>query len=169
MKIVNLNSLKIEDEHDFKITSLRVQLNPSDFESIKSIDLATIKAAIEMACMLEEDDTAKDDCVDIRFNFYVDDVDVLTEDNFETLVHLVNSNFLGKEFLMLENEKGRKRERRLDVPISLLGVHTSKRIVKNMVNEVTLVDRFNMFISLEDKYMFRLVDKESVEVGESIE
>lgn len=171
MKILNLDKIKIEDDNDVRFLGLTCDLTTKDFESLKSLDLATIKAAERMANVLNQTTVDKNKSYLICFNFEYcdDDTNLRSPDDFITLVNLLNSNFLGKNLLQLNSEKGRARERRLDVPDNLLGVHTTRRILKNLLNEQTLVDRFNVQIRFNDVFVYNLVDKQSVELGDKYE
>lgn len=175
MKILNLNTIKIEDDNDPKLLGLTCDLTAKDFETLKSLDLTTIKAAERMTNVLNQTTIDKDKPYLICFNFeYEDDAKTCSPDDFVTLVNLLNSNFLGKNILQLNSEKGRARERRLDVPDNLLGVHTTRRILKNLLNEQTLVDKFNVQIRFNDTsayntFVYNLVDKQSVQVGDDYE
>jgi hypothetical protein len=68
----------------------------------------------------------------------------ITEEEFESAVNVILAAF----FRNIRVDKGRPRERRLDVPENLKGdVHCSLALLKNAINYRTLVDRFQLEIT----------------------
>ena len=71
----------------------------------------------------------------------------LSEEGFEAVVNLIVAAF----FALIKVNKGRPRERRLDVPENLkTSINCNMSLLKNAINYQTLVDKLQMTISCGD-------------------
>ena len=81
-----------------------------------------------------------------KFEFEVVSTEELDEYAFESAVKLI----LTAVFEVMHCPKGRKRERRLDVPVKLKTLNCNMSLLKNAINYQTLVDKFQIEITYKD-------------------
>lgn len=143
MQYINLKNLKIETTTPDDKTMVNVATVPyNDTETISSQWL-NIRAAVKKVF----------DPIDRpgrphKFEFEVVANEELSVEAFESAVKLILTAAF--ENLVVQPKKGRTRERRLDVPENLKLVNCNMSLLKNAINYVTIVDKFQIEIYNQD-------------------
>lgn len=133
LDLENLDIRTTEDNQEIITKGTHIELVPNS-------SISTLAAKIE--------DAVKNLVADLKegkvYNFAVDILGDIAEEEFESAVNVILAAF----FRNIKVNKGRPRERRLDVPENLKGdVHCSLALLKNAINYRTLVDRFQLEIT----------------------
>lgn len=137
LKYLDLDKLKIEKISNTSDTIITkgVSGNISADVSLKDINSVAIELVDELLVNLDNSKI---------YNFCIDLMDELDEENFETVVNVVVAAFFRK----MTTNGSRARERRLDVPDNLKErVFCNMSLVKSAINAATLVDRFQLVIT----------------------
>ena len=144
MFFIDLNKLRIIKDYHFQPYNIEISL---DLGSAAAKILAQLKEACASLCA---------DTPAIAASYSVDVVaGNITEEDFITLTNLTTIAF----FETLTTSEGRSRERRLDIPEKMQGVHISAALLKRAINQKTKVDVFNLAINCGD-FHYVLVDNQ---------
>ena len=133
LDLENLDIRTTEDNQEIITKGTHIDLVPNS-------SISTFAAKIDPAVkkLLEELNSDK------IYNFGIDLFGDIDDEEFESAVNVILAAF----FRNIRVDKGRPRERRLDVPENLKGdVHCSLALLKNAINYRTLVDRFQLEIT----------------------
>lgn len=137
MQYINLKTLKIENTTlDDKI---EVKIIPIEYDDSKPITELFPSMGVAVKNALESVDRLTRPH---RFDFEVRASETLTEESFESAVKLILAAFFGT----IVRDKGRPRERRLDVPENLKSINCNMSLLKCAINYQTLVDKFQVEI-----------------------
>lgn len=133
LDLADLETKTIADGNEIITKGVSVRINEN--MNINEITLISKEAVKNLLADLNPDKV---------YNFAFDLMaEQLSEEVFETVVNVLVAAF----FQGMRIDKGRPRERRLDVPDNLKGcVHCSLGLLKNAINYRTLVDRFQLEI-----------------------
>ena len=133
LDLENLETKVTEDNEEIITKGTHIDLVPNS-------SISTLAAKIDPAVQKLVADLNEDKI----YNFAVDILGEISEEEFESAVNVILAAF----FRNIKVNKGRPRERRLDVPENLKGeVHCSLALLKNAINYRTLVDRFQLEIT----------------------
>lgn len=137
MEYINLKNLKIEStQPDDKIEACMTMVSYDDLKSMVE-QFPAMEAAVKKVV-----DTIDRPSRPHRFEFEVISAESLDEDAFESAVKLITAAFFG----IIVGDKGRKRERRLDVPENLKTLNCNMSLLKCAINYQTVVDKFQLEI-----------------------
>ena len=137
MEYINLKNLKIEStQPDDKIEACMTMVSYDDLKSMVE-QFPVMEAAVKKVV-----DTIDRPSRPHRFEFEVISAESLDEDAFESAVKLITAAFFG----VIVGDKGRKRERRLDVPENLKTLNCNMSLLKCAINYQTVVDKFQLEI-----------------------
>ena len=137
MEYINLKNLKIEStQPDDKIEACVTMVSYDDLKSMVE-QFPAMEAAVKKVV-----DTIDRPSRPHRFEFEVVSDEPLDEDAFESAVKLITAAFFG----VIVGDKGRKRERRLDVPENLKTLNCNMSLLKCAINYQTVVDKFQLEI-----------------------
>jgi hypothetical protein len=137
MEYINLKNLKIEStQPDDKIEACMTMVSYDDLKSMVE-QFPAMEAAVKKVV-----DTIDRPGRPHRFEFEVISAESLDEDAFESAVKLITAAFFG----VIVGDKGRKRERRLDVPENLKTLNCNMSLLKCAINYQTVVDKFQLEI-----------------------
>jgi hypothetical protein len=137
MEYINLKNLKIEStQPDDKIEACMTMVSYDDLKSMVE-QFPAMEAAVKKVV-----DTIDRPSRPHRFEFEVISTESLDEDAFESAVKLITAAFFG----VIVGDKGRKRERRLDVPENLKTLNCNMSLLKCAINYQTVVDKFQLEI-----------------------
>ena len=137
MEYINLKNLKIEStQPDDKIEACITMVSYDDLKSMVE-QFPAMEAAVKKVV-----DTIDRPSRPHRFEFEVVSDEPLDEDAFESAVKLITAAFFG----VIVGDKGRKRERRLDVPENLKTLNCNMSLLKCAINYQTVVDKFQLEI-----------------------
>ena len=141
MQYINLKNLKIEETRpENKIEACLTQITYDDLKSVVE-QFPAMGAAVKKVF-----DTIDRPGRPHRFEFEVVSEQPLDEDAFESAVKLITAAFFG----VIVGDKGRKRERRLDVPENLKTLNCNMSLLKCAINYQTLIDKFQLEITHND-------------------
>ena len=141
MEYINLKNLKIEStQPDDKIEACMTMVSYDDLKSMVE-QFPAMEAAVKKVV-----DTIDRPSRPHRFEFEVISAESLNEDAFESAVKLITAAFFG----VIVGDKGRKRERRLDVPENLKTLNCNMSLLKCAINYQTVVDKFQLEIFCGD-------------------
>lgn len=134
LDLADLETKIIADSNEIITKGVSIRINEN--MNINEITLISKEAVKNLLADLNPDKV---------YNFAFDLMaEQLSEEVFETVVNVLVAAF----FQGMRIDKGRPRERRLDVPDNLKGdVHCSLALLKNAINYRTLVDRFQLEIT----------------------
>ena len=137
MEYINLKNLKIEStQPDDKIEACVTMVSYDDLKSMVE-QFPAMEVAVKKVV-----DTIDRPSRPHRFEFEVISAEPLDEDAFESAVKLITAAFFG----VIVGDKGRKRERRLDVPENLKTLNCNMSLLKCAINYQTVVDKFQLEI-----------------------
>lgn len=137
MEYINLKNLKIEStQPDDKIEACMTMVSYDDLKSMVE-QFPAMEAAVKKVV-----DTIDRPSRPHRFEFEVISAESLDENAFESAVKLITAAFFG----IIVGDKGRKRERRLDVPENLKTLNCNMSLLKCAINYQTVVDKFQLEI-----------------------
>lgn len=137
MEYINLKNLKIEStQPNDKIEACMTMVSYDDLKSMVE-QFPAMEAAVKKVV-----DTIDRPSRPHRFEFEVISAESLDEDAFESAVKLITAAFFG----VIVGDKGRKRERRLDVPENLKTLNCNMSLLKCAINYQTVVDKFQLEI-----------------------
>jgi hypothetical protein len=157
MLFLNLDKLKINKSYQYQTKSTVI-----GDESLLQGTIAQIGFAAKNGLQEVLDDMPAIECV---YEFIVNGDGVATEDEAADFISVVNI-VLGAFFNRICQDKGRARERRLDVPENLKALKVNMSILKKAINSATIIDNFNIIIKYKDLF-FMLVDEKDVEPSET--
>ena len=140
LKYLDLLNLKVDSvSTDEQIITKGVNVNIPQNCSIKEMNDIVDEHIKSLVKNLEEDKI---------YNFAIDVLDTenneLSEEEFESVVKVS----LAALFRNIKLEKGRNRERRLDVPEDMKkSINCNMSIIKSAINAKTSIDKFQLTIS----------------------
>ena len=145
MFFIDLDKLEIVESNDCSIVSEKIEINTDDATTI-------IASKAREICdkLLNKNKWNKP----VIFNVILDSAKMNQED-FVSTVNIFNAVFFEKIVI----HKGRKRERRLDVPKNLFSIHISAGLLKKAINNQTKVDKFNLTIRCNDLCYYMIDEK----------
>ena len=145
MFFINLDKLEIIANNNCSIVSEKVAIDIND-----SATVIASKARDICDKLLNKNKWNKP----VVFNIIIDSKQMEKEE-FVTIVNVFNAVFFEKIIV----HKGRKRERRLDIPKSFFPVHISVGLLKKAINYQTKVDKFNLTIRCNDLCYYMIDEK----------
>lgn len=141
MQYINLNTLKIEKTTvEDKVEACLTKIEYDDLKSVVE-QFPAMGAAVKKVF-----DSVNRPSRPHKFEFEVVSQEPLDEGAFESAVKLITAAFFG----VIVGNKGRKRERRLDVPENLKTLNCNMSLLKCAINYQTLVDKFQLEITHND-------------------
>ena len=146
MLFINLKDNKIIKEFKYTTKEISTKIN---FEAA----ISEVKKAFESALsqVISQDPLATHYIIDIEGEGNATDEEII---NFLSIVNVGCAVF----FSLFTQSDRRDREWRLDVPSNLMGVKTSRSLMKKAVNYKTVNDVFNFTIKYKDLF-FTLCDE----------
>ncbi len=159
MYLVNLEKMQIDKAGNADIFNYEI-----DWQSIESSPLSLQKEAIKNAISdLVNHPSTYPAFYDITFVDPRDDTDE-DDDLFLSIVNVTLAVF----FELMCTDKGRPRERRLDVPSKLQCLKCSRSLIKRAVNHKTIRDSFNLHICYKDYEYYLCDERVKLEEGEFV-
>lgn len=154
MLFIDLNKMKIIKDYQFKLVSREVDF---DFENqpLRNKTETIVNLCQEMI---------QPSSLSVSYEIHIlgeGTANELEIDDFLSVVNMISMVF----FANMIEDKGRKREHRLDVPQKLLAVKTSRLTLKKAINQKTINDVFNLTIYYKD-LIYKLCDEKELK-GES--
>ena len=145
MFFIDLDKLEIKESNNCSIVSEKIEVDVDDATTI-----IASKARDICDKLLNKNKWNKP----VVFNIIIDSEPMEKED-FITIVNVFNAVFFEKIIVY----KGRKRERRLDIPKNFFPVHISAGLLKKAINYQTKVDKFNLTIRYNDLCYYMIDEK----------
>ena len=143
LDLADLETKIIADSNEIITKGVSIRINEN--MNINEITLISKEAVKNLLADLNPDKV---------YNFAFDLMaEQLSEEVFETVVNVLVAAF----FQGMRIDKGRPRERRLDVPEELKVVNCSMSLMKRAVNYKTVVDKFQVQIDGNDEDGFRFI------------
>ena len=137
MRFVDLNTLKITKGYNFKTKATEIDLTQAE-------TIFDIKEKARQALSYFFEPCA----IECNYEIIIQrDVEEDAEEFFLTAVNVISAIF----FDVITTSKGRKRERRLDVPEQLKVLKTNMSLLKRAINAQTQCDVFNLTITWPQK------------------
>lgn len=147
MLFIDLNKLRVVKDYRFQTYEIELSLG------------STTAAAKMLAQLREACRTLCADTPAIAASYVINiDIPNIDEATFVTIVNLAAIAFFDAQV----QNGGRARERRLDIPESLHGVHVSAAQLKRAINALTKVNVFNLTVNCGDLHYMMVDTKENV-------
>lgn len=146
MKFVNLNKLKIDKNYQYQTYSYNVHLNPQD-------SIFELKTKIREIITTESFFIESSLPINYEFIIHTSGSIELTDQAdsfFITTVNIISAIF----FECFCINKGRPRERRLDVPDTLKLLAGNMSLIKRAINSQTKNDLFNITVAWDNLDMY---------------
>lgn len=143
MYFLNLNELKIKKSYNY--TTYQGLIENEDLLGMSLIKMR------EHAGQAVKEILAQRSPIETCYEITLASNDAAATDeeveSFYTFVNICASEFFQQ---IVDMQKHRNRERRLDVPEGLRAVKTSFSVIKRAVNYETIIDNFNLVIKYKD-------------------
>jgi hypothetical protein len=153
MLFINLDKLKIHKGYNFH--TFTTEINDDQF-LVGTI--AHMKDAVEIALNKSFETLPS---IDTVYEIILSGEGEANDDeaaDFVVAINVIMSAFFNR----ICQNKGRARERRLDVPNTLKTLKCNLSLVKNAINSATLIDNFNVIIKYKD-LTYYLADERELE------
>ena len=145
MFFIDLDKLEIIENNNCSIVSEKIEIDTDDATTV-----IASKARDICDKLLNKNKWNKP----VTFNVIIDS-EPMEKEEFVTIVNVINAVFFEKIIV----HKGRKRERRLDIPANLSSIHISVGLLKKAINYQTKVDKFNLTIRCNDLSYYMIDEK----------